>query len=139
MSNSNDEKDRYDKIYKETKEELEKELGKEGEEDYSSIFKTFLKDSETYSLKVITDWLKHKNISYKYASSPIDRVCMYQHGIRVSFPTFELSIQTHPAIAGPAFVETLRMDNMLSDTRHATPEIFFEFLNELLTTEVVDN
>jgi len=110
----------------------------EDEKDYSSIVRGFFKDSETYSLKIITNWLKHKNISYKYSSSPVDMLGMYQHGIIVYFPQFELSIQTHPSVAGPAFAETLRLDNMLSDTRHNTPEILFEFLDELLTTEVID-
>jgi hypothetical protein len=104
----------------------------------------FSKDNETYSLKIITDWLKQKNISYVYADAPVDRFGMYHHGVRVSLKNsssskpVELSVQTHPSVAGWAFAETLQIPNMLSDTRHATPEKLFEFLNELLTTEVIE-
>lgn len=88
----------------------------------------FAQNNETYSLKIITDWLKQQNIPYVYADAPVDRFGMYHHGIRVSLPTTELSIQTHPSVAGWAFAETLQISNMLSDTRHVTPEKLFEFI-----------
>lgn len=94
----------------------------------------FSKDNETYSLKIITEWLKQKNISYVYADAPVESFGMYHNGVRVSlknsssFKPVELSIQTHPAIAGPAFAETLQLPNRLSDVRHATPEKLFEFI-----------
>ena len=99
-----------------------------------SVFKK-ITDTETYSLSLITVWLKERDISFKYSSSLIDNYCIYEHGIRIHFEGFDLSVQTHPMIAGWAFVETLRTDDMTSDTRHKTPEIFFEFLEKLLKDE----
>ena len=99
-----------------------------------NVFKE-IKDNETYSLSLITNWLKERDIPFKYSSSRIDNYCLYQHGIRIAFKGFDLSVQTHPMIAGWAFVETLRTDDMTSDTRHKTPEIFFEFLEKLLKHE----
>ena len=90
---------------------------------------------ETYSLSLITTWLEDKNIPFKYSSSSIDRYSLYEHGIRIQFEGFYLSIQTHPMIAGWAFVETLRTDDMSSDTRHKTPEDFFNYLENLLKEE----
>jgi len=90
---------------------------------------------ETYSLSLITTWLKDKNIPFKYASSNVDRYSLYEHGVRIQFEGFSLSIQTHPMIAGWAFVETLRTDDMSSDTRHETPEDFFNFLENLMKEE----
>ena len=43
--------------------------------------------SETYSLNIITSWLKDKNIEFKYSSAPVDRF-----GIRIIFPTFNSNI-----------------------------------------------
>lgn len=88
----------------------------------------FSKDNETYSLKIITNWLKQQNIPYVYADAPVDRFGLYHHGVRVSLPASELSIQTHPTVAGWAFAETLQISNMFSDTRHETPEKLFEFI-----------
>ena len=90
---------------------------------------------ETYSLSLITTWLEDKNIPFKYSSSCIDIYSIYEHGIRIQFEGFYLSIQTHPMIAGWAFVETLRTDDMSSDTRHKSPEDFFNFLENLLKEE----
>lgn len=89
--------------------------------------------SETYSLSLITTWLKHKNIEFKYASAPVDRFGIYEHGIRISFPSFNLSVQTHPMVAGWAFAETLKSDDPINETRHPTPEKLFEYLEELLS------
>jgi hypothetical protein len=83
--------------------------------------------SETYSLNIITSWLKDKNIEFKYSSAPVDRF-----GIRIIFPTFNLSVQTHPMVAGWTFAETLKTNDMLNETRHATPEKLFDYIEELL-------
>jgi len=99
-----------------------------------SVFKK-ITDTETYSLSLITTWLKERDISFKYSSSLIDNYCIYEHGIRIHFEGFDLSVQTHPMIAGWAFVETLKTDDMLSDTRYKTPEDFFNFLENLLKEE----
>ena len=100
-----------------------------------NIFVKIQESDETYSLSLITSWLKDKDIPFKYASSNVDRYSLYEHGIRIQFEGFDLSIQTHPMIAGWAFVETLRTDDMSSDTRHKSPEDFFNFLENLLKEE----
>lgn len=101
-------------------------------------FKNGNLNNETYSLKIITTWLKNKDIKYKYlSSSMVDRYLIYEHGVVVTIGDREISIQTHPLIAGYAFAETLFRDDMLSDRRHTTPEKLFEFLEELLTSEIV--
>lgn len=97
------------------------------------------KDNETYSLRIITEWLKSNNISYMYNSSPaVDKYLLYEHGVTATIGDKKISIQTHPTIAGYAFAETLLYGNMLSDTRHRTPEILFEFLTKMLTTEIIE-
>lgn len=96
-------------------------------------------DNETYSLRIITEWLKSNNISYTYVSSPaVDRYLLYEHGVVATIGDKKISIQTHPIIAGYAFAETLVFEDMLSDTRHKTPEILFEFLTKMLTTEIIE-
>lgn len=89
--------------------------------------------SETYSLSLITSWLKEKNKEFKYSSAPVDRFGIYEHGIRISFPSFSLSVQTHPKVTGWAFAETLKSDDTINETRHPTPEKLFEYLEELLS------
>ncbi len=104
----------------------------------------FKENNETYSLKIITDWLKQKNmkdlknIKFIYNSAPVDRYGMYQHGIKISFPTFGLSIQTHPMVTGWAFAETLKTNDMSNEIRHATPEKLFEYIEELIKTEELE-
>ena len=88
--------------------------------------------SETYSLNIITSWLKDKNIEFKYSSAPVDRFGNYEHGIRIIFPTFNLSVQTHPMVTGWAFAETLKTNDMINETRHDTPEKLFDYIEELL-------
>jgi hypothetical protein len=89
--------------------------------------------SETYSLNLITSWLKEKNINFKYSSAPVDRFGIYEHGVSISFPSFYLSIQTHPIVTGWAFAETLKSDDQINETRHPTPEKLFQYLEELLS------
>ena len=111
-------------------------------EDDEKIFKNY---NETYSLRIITDWLKKKNISYKYnnGGSMYPSLEIYNHGINVKLhKTFEnnennekiteLSIQTNHIIAGWAFAETLLRYDMLSDTRHANPEDLFKYISNFL-------
>jgi hypothetical protein len=102
--------------------------------------------NETYSLRIITDWLKQKNITYKYNNGGTFGLEMYNHGINVKLhKTFEntententekiteLSIQTNHIIAGWAFAETLLRSDILSDTRHATPEDLFNYIVSFL-------
>lgn len=88
--------------------------------------------NETYSLSIITRWLKNKNIEYKYCQSSVLGMYLYQTGIEIKVKDETISIQTHPMVAGWAFAETLIRSNMLSDTRHATPEDLFKFIESLL-------
>lgn len=88
--------------------------------------------NESYSLCIITRWLKRKKIDYKYSQSNVLGMYLYQTGITIKIKDEEISIQTHPMIAGWAFAETLIRSNMLSDTRHATPEDLFNFIERLL-------
>jgi hypothetical protein len=87
---------------------------------------------ESYPLSIITQWLKRKKIDYKYSQSNVLGMYLYQTGIEIKIKDEEISIQTHPMIAGWAFAETLIRSNMLSDTRHATPEDLFKFIESLL-------
>lgn len=98
------------------------------------VKKKFFQDP-TYSLKIIIDWLSSKNIPYTFSSSRVDNSCLYQTGVRITINNQEISIQTHPSIAGWAFAETLVVNNMLSDTRHKTPEDLFSYLESLESTE----
>jgi hypothetical protein len=94
------------------------------------------KDKETYSLNIITNWLKEHNIPFRYAyNRSICSNLLYEHGIRIDLKKFTLSVQTHPIIAGWAFVETLKTNDMLSDLRHKTPEDFFKYLEKLIDDE----
>jgi len=88
--------------------------------------------NESYSLRIITRWLKRKKIDYKYSQSNVLGMYLYQTGISIKIKDEEISIQTHPMIAGWAFAETLIKTNILSDTRHATPEDLFKFIESLL-------
>jgi hypothetical protein len=90
---------------------------------------------ETYSLRIITEWLTSNNISYIYRSSGVDPIRIYEHGIQIRIPGDRtLSIQTHPSVAGWAFAETLITDDMLNEKRHKTPDDLFEYILELLKT-----
>ena len=105
-----------------------------------SNFKTKTSKDETYSLRIVTDWLTSHNISYEYRSAGVDAIRIYEHGVSVKLPGNNnklLSIQTHSSVAGWAFAETLLTDNMLSEIRHKTPEALFEYIRELLNTKVI--
>lgn len=97
--------------------------------------------NETYSLRIITDWLKKKNITYKYNNGGSFGLEIYNHGVTAKLhKTLEnntekitdLSIQTNHIIAGWSFAETLIRSDMLSDTRHATPEDLFKYISNFL-------
>jgi hypothetical protein len=67
-----------------------------------------MQDIYAYSANIISQWLKEQNIPHKPSNSTIDSsMYLYNHGIRaIIYPDIEISIQTHHAIAGPAFAET---------------------------------
>jgi hypothetical protein len=103
------------------------------------IFKNIKNDSqesyETYSLNIITKWLKDNNLNYVYNScraASYNDFLLYEHGVTLILNNLHVSIQTHPMIAGSCFAETLKKNNILSDTRHETPEKLFEYLNEII-------
>ncbi len=102
------------------------------------VTKHFSKEP-TYSLRIIIEWLSSKNIPYVFCSSRVDNSCMYQTGVRATIKNNVISIQTHPTIAGWAFAETLITSDMLSDTRHKTPEDLFAFLESIENTEDTEN
>lgn len=97
--------------------------------------------NDSYSLKLVIDWLKTKDIQYKYASCPIGHG-FTEHGVRVKLGgDCELSVQTHPDIAGPAFAETALMYNndiayvlnyKWDVIRWDTPESLFEHIENMV-------
>ena len=95
-------------------------------------------NNETYSLQLITTWLKEKNVTFTYSSSAVDMLGLYEHGIRIPLKKYNLSIQTHPTIAGPAFAETLKTNDITSDKRHSKPEDLFNYIEALLKQENED-
>lgn len=61
---------------------------------------------ETYSLGLITKFLKEKGIAYEPRNANVG-FTMHDHGCAVKInDTYTLSIQTHPMIAGESFAET---------------------------------
>ena len=123
IEDSSNEQDRKDEKNKENSTDDSSELSED--ENYDN-------KNETYSLSIITRWLKRKKIDYKYSQSNVLGMYLYQTGIAIKIKDDEISIQTHPMIAGWAFAETLIKSNMFSDTRHATPEDLFKFIESLL-------
>jgi hypothetical protein len=109
----------------------------------------------TYSLGVVIKYLESKSITYKIVSGRVG-ASLYEHGCRMNITDdLSMSIQTHPAIAGPAFAETaIRSDKEKSIVykyfgygceviRHDNPEDLFNHieavLNEAKTLENPDN
>ena len=89
--------------------------------------------NETYSLNIITKWLKENNLNYIYSSSSAVSNCLvYEHGVTLILNNLKVSIQTHPLIAGWSFAETLKQNDITSDIRHETPEKLFEYLNKII-------
>jgi hypothetical protein len=99
----------------------------------------------TYSLRVVVDHLDSKEMKYKFASGGGGAaMCLYDHGCKVLLSNgFELSVQTHPMLVGPAFAETALIKDgklvwfMSNDgdevIRHDTPEALFEHIELALT------
>lgn len=101
---------------------------------------------ETYSLRVVTDFLRKNNIEFEYCNARIG-TALYDHGCRIKInDTYSISVQTHPDIAGNGFAETA-LQNMVSNKivydgtygyddveRFMTPEDLFEHLRSILLT-----
>ena len=94
--------------------------------------KHLFQDAESYSLKIVTEWLKEKNIPFKYSDQSLLSDCLYNTGVMIDIGETKISIQTHPVIAGWAFAETLMKNDMLSDVRHKNPEDLFSYLSKLI-------
>ncbi len=92
----------------------------------------FFQDAESYSLKLVTEWLKEKNIPFKYSNQAMLSDCLYKTGVIIDVSDTKVSIQTHPVIAGWAFAETLMINDMSSDVRHKNPEDLFSYLSKLI-------
>ena len=65
---------------------------------------------ETYSLRLITEFLTENGIEFKYSNSRVG-MGLYSHGCSVQInDTYKLSIQTHTDVVGPSFVEVALQD-----------------------------
>ena len=99
---------------------------------------------QTYCLRVITEYLKSKNINFEYCSAKVSHG-FYDHGCRIDIgEDLKMSIQTHPMVTGEAFAETA-IQNMKTKTmnnslfnyhgdvkRHYTPEKLFSHIEQVL-------
>lgn len=92
---------------------------------------------ESYSLKVITDWLKEHNKEFFY-SDPVNEVAYNHTGICLYFTRCTISIQTSERICGVMFAETaiMREGTITDKILHETPEDVFDYLKQYV---VVDN
>lgn len=115
--------------------------------NYGNLFaklQSFLSDprftKETYSLKLITDFMKTKGYTYTHTGK---REICTETGIRVELAgEYSLSVQTHPMICQEYFCETalIRNDHIDYDSnlgyddvlRHQTPTDFFEHFETLV-------
>lgn len=101
-------------------------------------------DEETYSLRLVTDFLKQQNIPFELHSANVG-ICFAEHGCRVTLDdTYKLSIQTHPDVTGCSFAETALQNmvirKMVYDGTHGyydikrwnTPDELFEHILELV-------
>lgn len=99
----------------------------------------------TYSLRVVMEHLDSKELTHRFSSGPVG-MSLYEHGCKVDLPgtggKVQMSIQTHPTLAGPAFAETAVLkdgklvyfaskdgDNVV---RHDTPEELFEHIRRAI-------
>ena len=101
---------------------------------------------ETYSLRVITAYLKSKNIPFEYSSANVGDA-LHEHGCRIDLGgDLKMSTQTHPMIAGSAFAETAIQNTRLRKLvynsfgyqddvmRHKTPERLFAHIEKVLAS-----
>lgn len=86
-------------------------------------------NNETYSLQLVTLWLKKNSIPFVYSSPNIQYFTLYEHGCKIRYKDTYISIQTHPTVSEWAFAETLILDNINEEPiRHATPESLFTYI-----------
>lgn len=103
--------------------------------------------SETYSLRLITDFLQKYNIPFTYHNANVGYMFV-NHGCRITLhDKYRLSIQTHPLVTKAAFAETalqgLETDMIVDDgtygyddvIRWKTPEELFEHIQTIIGDE----
>lgn len=60
----------------------------------------------TYSLRLVIDFLDENKIEYKYSNANVG-FTIHNHGCRIQInDKYSLSIQTHPMVVGESFAET---------------------------------
>jgi hypothetical protein len=65
---------------------------------------------ETYSLRLVTNYLKSNNIEYTHSSARVG-LTFIDHGCMIEInDKYRLSIQTHPDVTGEYFAETALKD-----------------------------
>ena len=76
----------------------------------------------TYSLRLVLEFLKENRISFTFNSANIGYM-LYEHGCRVKLnDTYHMSVQTHPLVCGEYFAETalqnMTTKEVVSDGTH---------------------
>jgi len=100
---------------------------------------------ETYSLRVVTEFLRQNNIEFDYSNARVGGTNFYDHGCRIKIDDrYSISVQTHPSIAGNSFAETALQDMISKQIvydgtygydavkQHDTPEDLFQHLRDVL-------
>lgn len=82
---------------------------------------------ETYSLRLVTQFLKEHGIDFEHSSANVG-ILFNDHGCRVKVnDVLDLSIQTHPDVTGTSFAETALMNTitnkMVDDGTHGYDDI----------------
>lgn len=98
---------------------------------FNSLYDILISNKETYSLSIITRWLNEKQIEFKYHNPAVISTSLINHGIHITIKNKNISIQTHPTVAGWAFAETCCLDDIQNEKRHETPEKLFEYLESI--------
>jgi len=97
---------------------------------------------ESYSLRKITNWLKENNLNdYAYTQNGGDLFfSMYSTGIRVKLnDTYSISIQTNPVIAGPAFCETMLINNISKKLEYNNNLGYSDVIRHMEQNDVFDH
>jgi hypothetical protein len=94
---------------------------------------------ETYNLRIITKWLKQKDIEYTYLNNNYGNI--YEHGVRIPLDgDFELRIHTHTNICFDAFCQTALLykskiifilDYYSDVLHHYSPEELFNHIDNM--------
>lgn len=103
-------------------------------------------DSESYCLRLVTEWLNGKKISYRHCSGGGGGFSLCETGCQIKLASpYVLSIQTNPMVADVSFAETAITDGKsvvygmwgYGDVkRFETPDDLFREIEWLLTQEI---